>query len=178
MKKITMLALLLPLAGRVLAQDAKLQNIQAATGFKAPAVKVDGNLKEWGDSFQAYNKQTRLYYTISNDDQMLYLTVKSTDMQNSNKIAAGGITLTINTEGKKKDKDAFMLTYPVIARQPGRGFGGPGGPGGDGQRGGFGPDGARGFGDRNSKPDSATLAARHKQTIEAAKDINGISSET
>ena len=174
MKKITMLALLLPIAGSVLAQDAKLQNIQTATGFKAPVVKVDGNLKEWDDSFQAYNKQTRLYYTISNDDQMLYLAVKSTDMQNSNKIAAGGITLTLNTEGKKKDKDAFVLTFPVIARQAGRGFGGPGGPGApgaNGQRGGFGPDGQRGFGDRNNKPDSATMAARHKQTIDAAKEI-------
>ena len=165
-----LLILLIPFALQSFAQDAKLPNIQTGTGIQSPVVKVDGNLKEWNDSFQAYNKQTKLFYTISNDGQLLYLTVKSTDMQNSNKITAGGISFVLNTEGKKKDKDAFSFTYPVIVRNgpPGGGFGGGGFGGPPG--GGFGgPPG--GPGGRNMTPDSATLAARHKETIAAAKEI-------
>lgn len=177
MKKIALfLILLCPVARQVLAQDAKLPNVQTA-GLRSPAVKVDGNLNEWKDNFQAYNKQTQLYYSVSNDDQLLYLVVKSTNMQNNNKIAAGGISFILNTDNKKKTKDAFSFTYPVIARPA---FGGPGGPGGQGGGpggpGGFGggpggPGGPGGFSGRNMAPDSATLAARHKQTIDAAKEI-------
>jgi hypothetical protein len=169
MKKTSLLLILLfPVALPLLAQDAKLPNVQTGTGVVSPAVKVDGNLKEWNDSFQAYNKQTKLFYSVSNDDQLLYLVVKSTDTQNSNKIAAGGISFILNTDGKKKAKDAVSFTYPVIvraARPDGDrgGFGGAGGGFGGGDRG--------GFGGRNATPDSATLAARHKQTIDAAKEI-------
>ncbi|EHQ26316.1 hypothetical protein Mucpa_2177 [Mucilaginibacter paludis DSM 18603] len=168
--------LLLLLTGQLLAQEKSLKNVQSTEGIRSPLVKVDGNLKEWNDQFQAYNKQTRLFYTLSNDDLFLYLVIRSTDLQTSNKIAAGGITLVINTGGKKKDQDAFGLTYPVIARPTGPG--GPGGPGGGfggngpGQRGPTGGDGPRGgFGGGNNQPDSAMLAARHKQIIDAAKEI-------
>ena len=176
MKKIKLiLTFLFPIATQLFAQEGKLQNVQATAGIAAPAVKVDGNLKEWDDTFQAYNKQTKLFYTVSNDDQFLYLVVKSIDQQNNNKITGGGITFTVNTDGKKKDKDAFTLTYPVVAKPT---FGGPGGAGGGGPRimvfggpGGGGAGGPDGFRDRGAAPDSAALAARQKRTITAAKEI-------
>jgi hypothetical protein len=171
MKKTSLLLILLfPVALPLLAQDAKLPNVQITTGVVSPAVKVDGNLKEWNDSFQAYNKQTKLFYTISNDDQLLYLVVKSTDTQNSNKIAAGGISFILNTDGKKKAKDAVSFTYPVIVRAA-RPDGDRGGDRAGFGGGGFGGGERGGFGGRNAAPDSATLAARHKQTIDAAKEI-------
>lgn len=183
MKRINLILLIALLASQQLfAQDSKLKNEQPETGVWAEGVKVDGNLKEWNDNFQAYNKATKLFYTVSNDDKALYLVVKSTDMQTSNKIAAGGITLAINTEGKKKDKDVYSLTFPVVAANANGGFGGMGGfgggrggaggaPGGVVVVGGFstGPGGPGGM--RNFTPDSATLAANHKKTIEAAKEI-------
>lgn len=191
MKKTNLIIAVALLASQQLfAQDTKLKNEQPETGIWAEGVKVDGSLKEWNDSFQAYNKATKLFYTISNDDKSLYLVVKSTDLQTSNKIAAGGITLAINTEGKKKDKDVYSVTFPVVANGgfggPGGGPGGPGGgPGGQFSIGG-GPGGAGGgpggpvsFGGgpggpggmRNFTPDSATLAANRKRTIDAAKEI-------
>lgn len=183
MKKMSLMIILAAFSTQHLfAQDVKLKNEQPEAGIWAQPVKVDGNLKEWNENFQAYNKQTKLFYTISNDDKNLYLVVRSTDMQTSNKIAAGGITFIINTEGKKKDKDAFKLTYPAIARTNGAGGfggfgGGPGGAGGAAGGGGFaggfggGPGGPGGFRNFNATPDSATLAARHKQTIDGAKEI-------
>lgn len=190
MKKTNLIIAVALLASQQLfAQDTKLKNEQPETGIWAEGVKVDGNLKEWNDSFQAYNKATKLFYTISNDDKSLYLVVKSTDLQTSNKIAAGGITLAINTEGKKKDKDVYSITFPVAAATANGGFGGPGGPGGGpsiqvniggGPGGGpgrsvnfsTGPGGPGGPGGmRNFTPDSATLAANRKRTVDAAKEI-------
>lgn len=174
MKKIFIIILAAVSIQQVLAQDARLKNEQPEAGIWAQTVKVDGNLKEWNDNFQAYNKQTKLYYTISNDDKNLYLVIHSTDMQTTNKIGAGGVSFIVNTDGKKKDKDAFKLTYPVIARQTG--FGRPDGAPGAGGRGGAGGPaggfgGAGGFRNFNATPDSATLAARHKQVIDGAKEI-------
>jgi hypothetical protein len=72
-------------------------------------------LIDWNDEFQAYNKSTHLYYTIANDEKNLYLVVKTSDMTTKAKIAAGGLTLAINTAGKKKEQDAYSLTYPLRA---------------------------------------------------------------
>jgi hypothetical protein len=142
--------------------QAKLKSVQTLSVLAVPNVKIDGNLAEWKDDFQAYNKAVKLFYTLANDEKYLYLVVKSTDPTNNAKIAAGGITLNINTADKKTDKDAYSLTYPVVNRA-GIGRGGRG-------RGGF------GGGRNNGVPlsDSAAKAATeeaHKQFIAAAKEI-------
>ncbi|HEY0246496.1 MAG TPA: hypothetical protein VGC01_13090 [Mucilaginibacter sp.] len=154
MKKLTLLTFLLS-PYLLFAQEGKLKNVQTTSVWSPAKIKVDGNLSEWDDTFQAYNGTTKLFYTISNDDKYLYLVVKSIDLPNNDKIVAGGITLTINTDGKKKEKDAFSLTYPVIPRA------------GRGQRG----AGGRGFGRQAAPPDSAAIVAAHKQTVASAKEI-------
>lgn len=137
------------------AKAQKLNNVQEGS-VSAPAdVKVDGKLKEWTNPLQAYNKATQLYYTLANDGQNLYLAVQSTDQTNNRKIIAGGISFTINTEGKKKDKGAFLITFPVVSQSAMRGqFRRRGGAGG--QQGGL---------------DSAAIVAMRKQIIASAKEI-------
>ncbi|WP_299515650.1 hypothetical protein [Mucilaginibacter sp.] len=174
-KLISLTSLFLLSCLTVFAQETKkLKEVQAANLWAPSPIKIDGVLKEWGDSFQAYNKATKLYYTISNDDKNIYLAIKSTDAVNNNKVTAGGITLTINTDGKKKEKDAFSLTYPVIQR-PTRTMRGPGvgGPGGGGRSVAVtdvvvtgGPGGPGG-----QTVDSAMIKAAHERTIAAAKEI-------
>ena len=170
MKKLIPLTVLLSVACvKLYAQEdianKKLKDVQT-TNLLAPAtVKVDGNLTDWDNNFQAYNKSTKLYYTISNDEKYLYLIVKSIDATNNTKITAGGITFTINTDNKKKEQDAYSLTFPVVA---------PPTPGQRGQRGGLGGGaggfaGAGGFG--RTAPDSAALATARKQTVNSSKEI-------
>jgi len=135
----------------MLAFAQKAENVQDKSVWTSSPIKVDGKITE--DVFQASNKSTLLSYTMSNDDKNLYLVIKSTDNTNNNKIMMGGITLAINTDGKKKEKDGFLLTYPVIVRaQRQRGQGG--------------------FGQRpaGGSADSAMLAMR-KQQLAAAKEI-------
>ncbi len=172
--------LLLP-GFRLLAQQEagspKLKDVQPASIWAPSPVKVDGKLSEWNNSFQAYNKATKLYYTLANDDKNIYLAIKSTDAPNNSKIIAGGITFTLNTDDKKKEKDAFSLTYPV---RPARSPGGPGGPNAAGVTrvvvGGGGDNvriDVRGFGGGNGAftVDSAMIKAAHERTIAAAKEI-------
>jgi hypothetical protein len=109
-----LLAALLLTGIHLSSQAQKLNNIQE-NGVLAPAhVKIDGNLREWDDTFQAYNKTTGIYYTMANDDKNLYFIMKSTDQVINNKFIAGGIDITINTTGKKKEKDAYVIEYPLV----------------------------------------------------------------
>jgi hypothetical protein len=107
------------------AKAQKLSDVQEGSVW-APVVKVDGKLTEWENNLKANNKSTNLTYTIANDAKNLYLAIQSKDITNNNKIMLGGITLTINSAGKKSDKDGFKLTYPIInrPRRPGGGQGG------------------------------------------------------
>jgi hypothetical protein len=153
MKKLILFNILLLFPGLKIFAQAHLKNVQVTSVWAPANVKIDGKINEWEDNFQAFNKSTKLFYTLSNNEKYLYLAVTSTDAQNNTKIAAGGITLTINTEGKKKDKEAFIITYPVITNT-GRGRG---------QRG-----GGR---QQTSGTDTAAISAAHKQFIASAKEI-------
>jgi hypothetical protein len=133
---------------------AKAQSVQEA-GIWAPAnTKVDGKLTEWNNSLQANNKTVNLNYTIANDDKNLYLAIKATDQSTTAKILGGGINFTINTDGKKKDKDAFVIDFPILNRAAMRG--------GQGRRGG---------GQPGQPVDSAAIADMRAQTIAAIKEI-------
>jgi hypothetical protein len=160
MKKNILLALLLSFSITGSFAQEKLKDVQAGSVWAPASAKVDGSLNEWNDTFQAFNKSTKVYYTLSNDDKFLYLTIKSTDATNNAKITAGGITVIINTAGKKKEDNAFTVTYPVINR-PSRA---QRGQRGGGFAGGFG-------GGRNAPTDSAAIEAAHKQFIAASKEI-------
>lgn len=144
--------------------QSKLPDTQPKSLWAAANIKIDGNLTEWKNDFQAFNKTTKLYYILSNDDKYLYLAIQSTDVTNNAKIAAGGITLTLNTADKKKDKDAFIVTYPVISRANRGG-------GQRGQRGAGGFGGGRGGAALSDSAAKAAADATHKQFIAASKEI-------
>lgn len=140
----------------------KVQSVQEGSIWAPATVKIDGKLTEWGATLSAYNKNVKLWYTIANDDKNIYLAIKSTDLDNNNKILAGGISFTLNTDDKKKSKNAFIITFPIINRsgvRTGRG-------GGGGRRGG-------GFG-KDDTQDTAAIAAQQKQTLATSKEISAI----
>lgn len=156
--KSILFVILLTLSGSVFAQ--KVSNTQQGNMWAPQGIKIDGKLSEWGTALQAYNKTVKLWYSIANDDKFLYLAIKSDDLNYNPKILAGGISLTINTTGRKKDKDAYIVTFPVINRAGG------GGRGGRSRRGGFGQD--------QEKPDTAAIVAQQKQTLATGKEISAI----
>lgn len=113
------------LVGSVLTTQAqKVTELQEVSITAPHTIKVDGKNHEWAGTTFSQNKRTSISYVLSNDDKNLYLVVKSTDAGNNAKILAGGITLSVNPDGKKKEKESISLTYPIINRPAIQGGGG------------------------------------------------------
>ncbi len=143
----------------------KLPDVQTGAMAAPSTVKVDGKALEWNDTFAAENKRTEVFYTLANDDKNLYLVLKSSSLANAGKIMAGGITFTINTQGKKREKDAYSLTYPLIKRTAG------GRPGQGQNRQGAGQGGFQNrAAQTQAQRDSANLAQRKTQ-LATVKEI-------
>ncbi|WP_029280789.1 hypothetical protein [Pedobacter borealis] len=94
----------------VKAQDVE-ENIRMVKPFKA-----DGISNEWNEPLNEYNDATKLAFALANDDKNLYIIIESLDPQTTFSVLRGGITLNINTEGKKKD--GIKLTFPLMERPP------------------------------------------------------------
>lgn len=92
----------------------KLPTKQQGSILAPTNIKIDGKATEWDNKFQAYNKATDIYYTLSNDDEMLYLVVQATRNEVISKILCGGLTLSINNTTNKTDKGEAKITYPVL----------------------------------------------------------------
>ena len=168
MRKSAYLFLLAAVGSLTASAQEKLKDVQE-NGLWASTIKVDGKLPELNNTFQAYNKTLKVFYTISNDSKAIYLQLKSSDPTTTAKIQAGGITFALNTANKKKEDDAFTVTYPVIAR-PQRGQRGAGGFGGGagGARGGAG--GMGGFAGLMGG-DSAQVKEAQQRFITSSKEI-------
>lgn len=111
--------LILTLLLLIIVSSLNAQNLPTIQqeSIQAPAkIKVDGIIDEWGNKFQAYNKSTQIYYTMSNDAANLYLTVQATDFNTIKKILAGGITLILNKLSKKKDSTVVSFTFPFYEK--------------------------------------------------------------
>ncbi len=102
----------------VIAFTANAQNLPKIqnTSIRAPAnIKIDGETTEWNNQFQAYNRSNYMFYTVSNDDNNLYLTVHMKDMIGVRKIFKGGLTFTIVPSSKKEN--SVSVTFPVIKKR-------------------------------------------------------------
>ena len=114
MKKTITLSAVLFLMFAVFANAQKLPNVQEKS-VRAPAtIKIDGKRPEWDNQIQAINKATSILYTISNDDDKLYLAVLAADEDIANKIINAGITFTINGSGKAYDEGGMAITFPFL----------------------------------------------------------------
>ncbi|QIL40287.1 hypothetical protein G7074_14070 [Pedobacter sp. HDW13] len=86
-------------------------------GNLAPGgIRIDGHITEWNGLPFTENKRTNLDYVLANDEKNLYLVIKSKEQASISKIMLGGISFIINTDGRKKDKDAYSITYPLVKR--------------------------------------------------------------
>jgi hypothetical protein len=92
----------------------KLPRVQAGNMHVPSNVKIDGNITEWGQ-FQAFNKATDINYSVANDNENLYLVVQATIPDVISRILNGGITVSVVPSGKKDDKGAPNISYPVSA---------------------------------------------------------------
>jgi hypothetical protein len=147
------------------AQAQKVTELQEVSILAPHSIKIDGKNFEWTDANFSVSKRTNLSYLISNDDKNLYLVIKSTDVMNNSKIMAGGITFSVNADGKKKEKESITLTYPITTRPNFRGQGG-----GGMRRMGMAAMGGGG-GQPNTKQRDSFMTAMQKTQLATAKEI-------
>jgi hypothetical protein len=74
-------------------------------------IVIDGDIKEWGDSLRYYNQDKQLNYSLANDQENLYMAIRINDRSEQIRILRAGLTLSIDTRGKKKE--SFTMTFPV-----------------------------------------------------------------
>jgi uncharacterized membrane protein YgcG len=74
-------------------------------------ITIDGDLQDWGDSLRYFNQDKQIHYSLANDKDNLYLAVRINDRVEQIQVLNAGLTLSIDTHGKKKE--SFSLTYPV-----------------------------------------------------------------
>ena len=117
--RLSYIFLIITLLITAIANAQKLPPIQTIS-LRAPSdIKVDGKLDEWGGKLQADNHVNRIFYTVSNDDEKLYLSILITDHHASEKLFNGGLTFTIShstTNERKKDVHNSVITYPLTNR--------------------------------------------------------------
>lgn len=74
-------------------------------------IVIDGDLKDWGDSLRYYNRDKQLNYALANDQDNLYMAIRINDRSEQIRVLRAGLTLSIDTRGKKKE--TFTMTFPV-----------------------------------------------------------------
>ena len=77
--------------------------------WQSKSVKADGNPEEWSTPLRFYEKNSKLYYTVSNDSENLYLCIIANEEQVQMKIIQSGIQLWIDTTGKNKQQIGIMF---------------------------------------------------------------------
>ncbi|RAJ79900.1 hypothetical protein CLV59_1055 [Chitinophaga dinghuensis] len=107
--------LLLPgtalLAGLFMASSVQGQD--ADPNKWAPVnIQIDGKATEWPKPLSFYNNDTKLFYTIANDSNNLYVVISVPDPVSQMKIMRAGVTFSVNPTGKKKVVSS--VTFPLL----------------------------------------------------------------
>jgi len=93
----------------------KLPNKQEASIWAPADIKIDGKADEWNNQFQAYNSSVDLYYTIANNDSLLYLGIRAEKPRIILKALSVGFCFTVYD-----NKNNFeAVSYPVISLKDG-----------------------------------------------------------
>lgn len=74
-------------------------------------LKIDGSLKDWGDSLRYYTPDRKINYALANNKDYLYVAIKLNDRLDQIRFLNAGLTLAITTKGKKSG--TYTMTFPA-----------------------------------------------------------------
>ena len=81
-----------------------------SSSYQSSPLSIDGNPADWGDSL-AFDKDSKVHYRISNDEEYLYFLLSTGEPDIIRKIRMTGFTLWIDPDGKKKQR--YGINYPM-----------------------------------------------------------------
>lgn len=79
--------------------------------WQATPITIDGDSKDWPSPYPNYDVTSKIAYATSNDTRNLYVTVESGDQRTLYKILKEGLTIAIDTHGRKDPQ--FFINYPL-----------------------------------------------------------------
>lgn len=77
---------------------------------------IDGSDKDWTRPLLYTNSSEKINYSITNDDQYLYILLETKSPQEQQKIIQGGMTVWVNTKADKSEAGAVGIGYPLDTR--------------------------------------------------------------
>jgi len=85
-----------------------LAGLSMSAQSKIP-IAIDGDLNDWDLPLRYLNSETKLNYSIVNDDSAFYVSIRVVEESTIMRILRVGFQVSINTEGKKKE--AFDIQF-------------------------------------------------------------------
>ncbi|XZF12488.1 hypothetical protein ACTHGU_11905 [Chitinophagaceae bacterium MMS25-I14] len=79
--------------------------------WQAQPVVIDGANNDWPSPYPLYDSKAKIGYAASNDRDNLYITMQTGDRQTIMKILRNGLTVWIDTSGRKSQQ--MSINYPV-----------------------------------------------------------------
>jgi len=70
--------------------------------------------KETSEPLSFYDAKSKLQYQVTNDYKNLYICLKATDQQSQMKIIRAGMTIGLDTLGKKSPQVEVLFPFPVV----------------------------------------------------------------
>lgn len=75
------------------------------------SLKIDGDIKDWGDTLKYYLKDQGFKYSIANDAEYLYVSIQVPNTVQQLKAIYSGFSITVNKG--KKDKEGATVIFPI-----------------------------------------------------------------
>jgi hypothetical protein len=85
----------------------------AIARWQTRPLTIDGSDRDWEKPLPFGVREEKVSYSISNDQQNLYIQLSTADRQEQQKIIQGGMSVWVNTKGEKTNGDAVGVGYPL-----------------------------------------------------------------
>jgi hypothetical protein len=79
--------------------------------WRTQAVTIDGDSKDWPSPYPNYDAKAMVAYATCNDQQNLYITMETGDEMTQMKILKQGMTILIDTNGRKDPQ--YKISFPL-----------------------------------------------------------------
>ena len=84
------------------------------SAWQTTSVKADGDASEWRLPLRFYDSDTKLNYTLSNDNEKIYLCVRIVDELSQAKIIRNGLNIWFDTLAKKNKQCGILYPVPNV----------------------------------------------------------------
>src|SRR5579863_10318484 len=81
--------------------------------WQSRPLTIDGSDRNWVKPLPYAIHEENVSYSISNDQQNLYILLSTSNRQEQQKIIQGGMSVWVNTKGDKSNGDAVGIGYPL-----------------------------------------------------------------